>query len=754
MGSGILIMLLFVLTSCGYPSRILSSAPGDSQVLIPRPVQCGSVEDCYFQAHEAYREGDAQRIVALLQGILAEDPGPPWKGRARLLLARALDSLGDQAAMRYYEEALQELPELGDYILFSLSQIYLKQERVLKAAEALEELHRRYPDSPLKSQALYQVAEAYGQAGEDAKAIEAFELFLRLYPDHPKVASALYLMGQTYLNRHETARAAELFRRVIWQYPQGSVAASAKTELEGLAAKGITIPAFTPGEKLQQAKALYRAARYKEAVQAFQESLESTPDPKVREESHLYLGISLVQLRRWSESMKVFESLLKNHPAGEVAGEALSWFGRAALRQGDPDRLQWVYETLKTDYPGRVERARALWYLASYYESKGEDQKAIQACSELIKVFPQDSQAQEAYWRIGWIHYKQGRIQEALKVFDELLERYANTAFRPQVLYWKAKLLERSGSPEGAQEVYARLCQEHARTYYCHRTKNHLEGHQIQWRVSSGLPSMAMDQTRFSMGQDEQEFLIPPILANDQQYRKAKELALVGFLEEASREIGTVAGRYPNNQSVLLFLAGRLYALGAYDQSLRIIRLYFQETLEKGLPSMPDQFWNQAYPLGMMDRIVRLMGSERLNPYLVASIIREESMYDPKAISRAGAVGLMQVMPETGRWVAGQLGLKEFQPDQLFDQDLNIKLGAWYLAHLLEQFKGNLIFTIAAYNAGPEAVTEWIQRGDFQEMDEFIEQIPFSETRLYVKKVLRSYYEYLFIHAPMTSPVS
>jgi soluble lytic murein transglycosylase len=671
-----------------------------------------------------------------------------------ILLGRSLEASEDPDAVQYYDEALKDLPELGDYVLFSLGRLYLKNGQILKSAEVLEDLHRRYPNSLVRSQALYQAADAYVQAGEGAKAIESSELFLRLYPDDPKAASVFYWMGEAYLQRHETDRAVELFGKVVWQYPQESVAISARDELEGLAAEGVVIPAPTPVERFQQAKALYRAARYKEAVQAFQESLESTPDPKAREESHLYLGISLVQLRRWSESMKVFESLLKNHPAGEVAGEALSWFGRAALRQGDPDRLQWVYETLKTDYPGRIERARALWYLASYYESKGEDQKAIQACSELIKVFPQDSQAQEAYWRIGWIHYKQGRIQEALKVFDELLERYANTAFRPQVLYWKAKLLERSGNPEGAQEVYARLCQEHARTYYCHRTKNHLEGHQIQWRVSSGLPSMAMDQTRFSMGQDEQEFLIPPILANDQQYRKAKELALVGFLEEASREIGTIVGRYPNNQSVLIFLAGRLYALGAYDQSLRIIRVYFQETLEKGVPSVPDHFWDQAYPLGMMDRIVRLMGSERLNPYLVASIIREESMYDPKAISRAGAVGLMQVMPETGRWVAGQLGLKEFQPDQLFDQDLNIKLGAWYLAHLLEQFKGNLIFTIAAYNAGPEAVTEWIQRGDFQEMDEFIEQIPFSETRLYVKKVLRSYYEYLFIHAPMTSPVS
>jgi len=706
-------------------------------------MECGRIEDCFQQAMRAYRAGDGQRAATLLQDLLTQNPGTLWRSRVQLLLARTLETSNDPAAARYYEEALSGIPELGDYILFSLGRFYLKRGETLKAAESLESLHSRYPNSFLRPQALYQAAEAYAQRGQEVKAISSFEAFIRLYSDDPKAASAFYFMGKAYLNRGEKDRAVEFFRKVVWQYPQESVALPARDELEGLAAQGVMIPAFTPAERFQQAKALYRATRYREAVQAFQESQESTLDPKTWEESNLYLGISLVQLRRWPEAMKAFESLLKNHPDGDVAGETLSWFGRAALRQGDLDRLRWVYETLKATYPDRVERAKVLWYLAAYYENKKEDQKAIQACREIIMSFPQDSLAPEAYWRMGWIHYKQGRTQEALKVFDEMLERYTNTAFRPQVLYWKARLLESSGDPQMAREVYARLCQEHARTYYCHRTRNRQEGDLIQWRVSSHLSSLEASPTG-----------TPQALAHDHQYKKARELALVGFLEEAAQEIATVVGRYTNNQSVLLFLADQLYTLDAYDQALRIIRLYFQETLEKGTPTMPDHFWVQAYPLGMMNRIVRLMGSDRLNPYLVASIIREESMYDPKALSRAGAVGLMQVMPETGRWVAAQLGLKEFEPDQLFDQDLNIKMGSWYLAHLFEQFKGNLVFTVAAYNAGPEAVTEWIQRGDFQDMDEFVEQIPFSETRLYVKKVLRSYYEYLFIHAPAASPVS
>jgi soluble lytic murein transglycosylase len=647
------------------------------------------------------------------------------------------------------------MPELGDHILFSLGRLYLKQGQLLKSARLFEDLHQRYPQSLLRSEALYQAADVYVQGGEYKKAIEIFEIFLRLYPEDPKAVLALYLLGKAHLNQFDTARAVELFRRVVWQYPQESVAASARMELESLADKGIAIQAFTPGEKIQQAKTLYRAARYSEAVQAFQESLEFTSDPMAREESNLYLGISLVQLRRWSEAMKVFDILLKNRPGSDVAGEALSWFGRAALRQGDLDKLQWVHETLKARYPDRTERAKALWYLVSYYESKNQDQKAIQTCQELIKSFPQDSLAQEAYWRMGWIHYRAGRMQEALQAFDEMLEQYANSTFRPQVLYWKARTLERSGDSRRAQDVYSHLCQDHARSYYCHRTRSRLENDLLQWQVSGGSVSITVDRTELSLWNEKSENLTPEILNGDPQYKKARELMLVAFSEEATQELNTLVGRYTGNRSVLLFLTDQLYALGAYDQSLRIIRLYFQETLDKGAPPMPNRFWEQAYPVGMMDRIVRLSDPDGLDPFVVASIIREESMYGPKAVSRVGAVGLMQVMPETGRWVAGQLGLKEFQPDQLFDPELNIRLGAWYLTHLFKQFKENLVFTIAAYNAGPEAVAEWVQRGEYQDMDEFIEQIPFSETRFYVKRVLRSYYEYVIMNRCFyTSPPS
>ena len=132
----------------------------------------------------------------------------------------------------------------------------------------------------------------------------------------------------------------------------------------------------------------------------------------------------------------------------------------------------------------------------------------------------------------------------------------------------------------------------------------------------------------------------------------------------------------------------------------------------------------------------------------MTAVIREESAYNPLAISTAGALGLMQVMPHTGQKIAAQVGSDGFSRERLFDPCYNIRFGSWYLGHLAEKFNHNLVYAIAAYNAGPDIVTKWIQQFGYREQDEFIESIPYTETRQYVKKVLRSYRQYGKIYGP------
>jgi len=149
-----------------------------------------------------------------------------------------------------------------------------------------------------------------------------------------------------------------------------------------------------------------------------------------------------------------------------------------------------------------------------------------------------------------------------------------------------------------------------------------------------------------------------------------------------------------------------------------------------------------AYPTGLLP-MIKMQGAKGVDPYLVAAIIREESQYDEKAISRVGAIGLMQVMPATANNVAKRIGLPPVRRDDLFDRETNIRIGVRYMEQLLEQFSGNVVYAVASYNAGPIAVGKWIAQHRNRSQDEFVELIPYQETRQYVKRVLRSYREYV-----------
>lgn len=152
------------------------------------------------------------------------------------------------------------------------------------------------------------------------------------------------------------------------------------------------------------------------------------------------------------------------------------------------------------------------------------------------------------------------------------------------------------------------------------------------------------------------------------------------------------------------------------------------------------------YPLPHQELVVTAADENNVDPYLVFAIIRAESKYQTSAESSVGAKGLMQIMPETGAWIAEQKGLQGFKAEDLHDPEVNIKLGCWYLNSLNTQFNGNTALTVAAYNAGLGKVKEWAAAGTWNGDPKQVENIPFPETQLYVKNVLKNYEAYKAIY--------
>jgi len=157
-------------------------------------------------------------------------------------------------------------------------------------------------------------------------------------------------------------------------------------------------------------------------------------------------------------------------------------------------------------------------------------------------------------------------------------------------------------------------------------------------------------------------------------------------------------------------------------------------------------FWRLFYPWPYRREITASANRFQVDPHLLAALIRVESRFDPHAQSAAGARGLMQVMPNTAAWIAPQIGLQDFHPDLLYQPEINLLIGSWYLAHLFQEFNGNLTAVLAAYNAGRGNVKAWMETGQWEGTVADLHRIPFPETQLYLKAVLRDYeiYKYLY----------
>jgi soluble lytic murein transglycosylase len=234
-------------------------------------------------------------------------------------------------------------------------------------------------------------------------------------------------------------------------------------------------------------------------------------------------------------------------------------------------------------------------------------------------------------------------------------------------------------------------------------------------------------------------------------FGKTLELLYLDMKKEAAAELWSLKDTMPRRRIPFIGLSKVFFELGDYYHSLIIVQRKYGHYLEGPTPGVPDDLWQLAYPKGYWESILTYAGRYQQDPYFIAAIIKEESQFRTDALSHAGARGLMQVMPATGERVARQAGFPGFDQEKLFDSDTAINIGTRYIRQLMKRFKNDPLLVAAAYNAGPEAVQGWIlKNGNIGERDLFVEMIPYSETRGYVKKVLRNYAEYKRIYTRNT----
>jgi peptidoglycan lytic transglycosylase len=667
-----------------------------------------------------------------LKRIMERFPATLWAKRAGLLSGVLLVERNPAVAIQFLRGAQRDFPVLDDYVRLWIGEALLNLGDAKQAAEQFESIPREVPDSNILTRAAYRTGEAWYQASSCAEATEWFEKAVRLSDKESGTAQALLRRAACQLKDNKLADGRETLKQLWARFPYTAEGKEADTLLASNLGGEPWKP--QPTERLARAQAYLGQAFHVEAIEELRRFLAAEPGSPRRSEAKLKLGIAQVRLKQYDQARETFHALVKN--GSPESHEAAVWLARVYLRLDQGDKLLELVRSIHNGSLTGEQKGQITLFAGIWLEDQGQFDDAIGRYRQVAKSGEPGSQRAEGLWRVGWVFYRTARYREAVDALRVIADQH-DSDFEPQALYWIARAYEQT-EPSRARDFYLQVCARYVYTYYCHLA-----------RERSDIPA-ADPPTSEPVTVEAESSTAPdaPLPRNNRSeieqqsaYRRAIELKVLGLESNAAHELAVLTDRYAQDADTLMVLSAMLNEVGAYHHALRLARARFRDKLERTGGPVAPAMWKVAYPTGLVPTI-KGQGAKGVDPYLVAAIIREESQYDWKAVSRVGAIGLMQVMPGTANVVAQRYGFPAVAREDLFDQETNIRIGVRYVEQLLDQFSGNVVQTIAAYNAGPVVVGNWVALHRSRSQDEFVELIPYQETRQYVKRVLRSYREY------------
>lgn len=501
--------------------------------------------------------------------------------------------------------------------------------------------------------------------------------------------------------------------------------------------------AYKPDPKKLFAKAedYFERGDYNSATALFSKLARDYPRHKLTAKAFLMLGRAELETGDESSSIKDLEKSYRLS-SGTEQGKSLYYLGRTYGRRGRYEKAIKIMGKVAVNFPNSNYADNALYYLALYYEKTDSPQAALSTYVNLIINYPKSAFMDEAILRAGYLYSQRGEYQNAFNVYS-LAKKYSADEGTPQSLFLWGLTAEKLGRTDSAAGIYYYVAEKYDHTFQSYRAKEKLSklgyARPLEKAIPASLITSEIDESKVV---DEGRL---------KKYGKLLELGLTDFaFLEAKELLSKTEGA--KKESAQQSLARIMQKAGEYSIPIRYTERKIKNAIWKGTAgSIPFETWQLAYPKGFWQKVYDASIKYGIDPYLTLAVIREESRFNAQALSRARAHGLMQIMPSTGRLLAADLEIPSFKKSKMYNPDINIEMGTYYLSTLIKRFDGNIALALAGYNGGPSRVKKWVNNwynGDNAnlDVDEFIQNIPIRETRLYVQKVMGSYYEYKRIY--------
>lgn len=716
--------------------RILSLLPASVGALLCVLLMAASVSFVYAGTYDDglafFSKKDYAKALNHFRVVRRALPGSNESKQALYLIGQTYLATQDfKNAVETFKVSLTEYPEIEDYIRMDLARSYFEAGEHPQALEEVSQLLEKFPQSRLIPQAELFRADVLTRLAKNQTAIPLLKKALEKYSQKPRDPDFAPYLPQMMFKaailmeaERQFKDAYVLYRELFVSYPGHPLTAKAEPDLKRMSGE-VHPPPLSEEELATRVQGLLAEVHFQQVVDeinAYKIHGKGNLPPGF----YFFLATAYQGLRQRAQANEVLLSYLKEYPGHARTHEANFLLARNYWNLGQNDiSIQYFQKVADSEWA-----IKAQYYLGRLYEEGNQYDLARKNYAHLAEMPVNHDYKETAAWRLAWTFYKTGDFKQAFEKFKHNADHMPDGKLTDDNMFWMGKSAKKLAKDDVARKIFTDLHDSYPYSYYGLRAKEMLQ----QYNNGQAVPGPALSK----------EDAVRPINLSAEErfhYARAREMIDMNLGEYARLELRQVEKTAQKNLSAILWLSTLYNQAGVYSESFRLLSLFKDFMGGRKEKDFPVRFWKSLYPPAYAESIRFSSRNLRVDPYLVRGVIHQESMFDTKALSRAGARGLMQLMPETGRRLAATLHeQKPFVPDALFDPEVNIKLGVRYLSELLKNTGNNAAHVLISYNAGPDVLKKWLlQFHNLADEDEFLESIPYQETRLYVRRVLRNY---------------
>jgi soluble lytic murein transglycosylase len=675
----------------------------------------------------------AARLAAAFLVVAVAMAAPPVQ--APTVLAQWKTGVAAYQSKRYAEAirilsaTRTRLPKLADYTAYWLASAEYESGNLPQAVEYLAPVWRVTPHSPLAARAALLEARIY----LDLKSPQQAMTSLKQHWSELPAAEGELALAESHAVAGDLVAAVVHYQVVYFRYPLSPEARPAEAALDRLRSSlGDTYPPAMGQAVLEREEALAEAGEYGRARRELESWIGQLGGPD-RELARVRAGAAMYHEGDAAGAAQHLKELAPDEP--EADAERLYYLAECARkldREGDIDE---ALERLRKAHPNSPWRVKALVAAGNRRLIENQQTAYVALYRACYQARPSDPQAAYCHWKVAWQAYLT-RNAEAGALLREHVTQYPESEKAGAALYFLGRQAEAEGDAGSAGAYWRTVVEHFPASYYKVLAAQRL----AQTPAARGqAPATAARFLRgLKLPTPERTLDLVPDAATSARLERSRALASAGLEEWAEGELRFGARNGEKKQLLAMELARNAARRGDAPQGIRWIKALARDYLS--IPPDPPHvaFLKLAFPLPYRTLLERYTREQKLDLHIVAGLIRQESEFEPKAISHAQAYGLTQVLPTVGRQISRELGIRRFQPEMLLRPEINLRFGTYYLKGKLDDYGGHWEQTLAAYNAGANRVKTWQEWGTYREPAEFIETIPFSETRNYVQVVLRN----------------